>query len=64
MIINADRFIGDWHENLKREIKWYINSIKAGCAPRVKVSCRTYRARRGALSSANGPPLDIDNPNV
>ncbi|KAL0110324.1 hypothetical protein PUN28_013768 [Cardiocondyla obscurior] len=28
-------FIGDWHENLKREIKWYINSIKAGCRAKI-----------------------------
>jgi len=43
MIINADRFIEDWHENLKREIKWYINSIKAGCRP-WEYHSRTYRA--------------------
>lgn len=32
---NVDRFIDGWHENLKREIERYMNSIKAS----VKVSC-------------------------
>lgn len=51
MIINADRFIGDWHENLKREIKWYINSIKAGCRARERRSPDLYRAARSVFLS-------------